>query len=97
MRGDIWDFPTLAGRRFAHERTAHPTQKPESLILELIKAFCPMKKGKYCGRILDPFHGSGTLGVCCEKLNKQGHEISWLGIELEHKWCDIAAERLAAL
>lgn len=97
MRGDIWNFPTLAGRRFAHERTAHPTQKPESLILELIKAFCPMKKGKYRGRILDPFHGSGTLGVCCEKLNKQGHEISWLGIELEHKWCDIANERLAAL
>ena len=38
--------------------------------------------------------GSGTLGVCCEKLNKQGHKIRWIGIELEQKWCDVAQERL---
>ena len=25
--GDVWKFPTLAGRRFADERTAHPTQE----------------------------------------------------------------------
>lgn len=94
MRGDVWDFPTLAGKRFEKERTAHPTQKPESLILELIKAFCPMNEEKYVGKILDPFHGSGTLGVCCEKLNLQGNQIEWTGIELERRWCDIANERL---
>ena len=94
MRGDVWDFPTLAGKRFAKEKTTHPTQKPESLITELIKAFCPMKDGKYVGTILDPFHGSGTLGVCCEQLNLLGNEIEWTGIELEQKWCDIANERL---
>ncbi len=95
MRGDVWSFPTLAGKAYQSERTAHPTQKPESLIMELIKAFCPKNSlGKYEGTILDPFHGSGTLGVCCEKLNKQGHNIKWLGIELESKWCDIANERL---
>lgn len=95
MRGDIWDFPTLAGKRFEKERTSHPTQKPESLITELIKSFCPKNsEGKYCGYILDPFHGSGTLGVCCEKLNKEGHNIKWVGIELERKWCDIAQSRL---
>ena len=94
MRGDIWDFPTLAGKRFEKERTAHPTQKPESLITELIKAFCPMKDGKFVGEIIDPFHGSGTLGVCCEKLNLQGNNIEWTGIELEQRWCDVAKERL---
>ncbi|MDE7195359.1 MAG: site-specific DNA-methyltransferase, partial [Oscillospiraceae bacterium] len=47
-----------------------------------------------CEQALDPFHGSGTLGVCCEKLNKQGHKIRWVGIELEEKWCEIAIERL---
>lgn len=94
MRSDIWDFPTLAGKRFENERTEHPTQKPESLISELIKAFCPMKSGIYTGKILDPFHGSGTLGVCCEKLNLQGNNIKWTGIELEEKWCDIARQRL---
>lgn len=94
MRGDIWDFPTLAGKRFKNEKTEHPTQKPEALITEIIKAFCPMKNGKYSGSILDPFHGSGTLGVCCEKLNELGSDILWTGIELEEKWCSIAKERL---
>lgn len=95
MRGDVWEFPTLAGKLYKDEKTQHPTQKPEALITELIKAYCPKNKnGCYDGVILDPFHGSGTLGVCCEKLNKQGHHIRWIGIELEKKWCDIATERL---
>lgn len=95
MRGDVWSFPTLAGKVFEKEKTSHPTQKPEALIMELIKAFCPKDKdGFYNGTILDPFHGSGTLGVCCERLNAQGHKIRWIGIELEKKWCDIANERL---
>lgn len=94
MRGDIWDYPTLAGKIFQKEKTDHPTQKPEALITELIKAFCPMKNGIYDGMILDPFHGSGTLGVCCEKLNIEGNKIKWTGIELEQKWCDVAKERL---
>jgi DNA modification methylase len=94
MRGDVWDFPTLAGKAFKDERTNHPTQKPESLITELIKAFCPMKDGKFEGRIFDPFHGSGTLGVCCEKLNAQGNAIKWTGVELEKEWCQIAVKRL---
>ena len=97
MRGDVWDFPTLAGKAFKEERTEHPTQKPESLITELIKAFCPMKEGKFNGSILDPFHGSGTLGVCCEKLNKQGHHIIWTGIEVEKRWCDVAINRLNSI
>lgn len=97
MRGDIWDFPTLAGKAFESERTDHPTQKPESLITELIKAFCPMKNGRFVGTILDPFHGSGTLGVCCEKLNQEGHSIKWVGIELEERWCKVADERLSVL
>lgn len=96
-RGDVWEFPTLAGKAFSKERTSHPSQKPESLISEIIKAFCPMKNGQFCGRILDPFHGSGTLGVCCEKLNKDGNNIEWTGIELESKWCEIAQNRLRQL
>ena len=95
MRGDVWCYPTLAGKKFEKEKTPHPTQKPEALIMELIKAFCPKDaEGHYCGTILDPFHGSGTLGVCCEKLNREGHKIKWLGIELEKRWCDIAEERI---
>lgn len=94
MRGDVWSFPTLAGKAFANERTSHPAQKPESLITELIKAFCPMKDGVFQGNILDPFFGSGTLGVCCERLNGSGHKIRWTGIELEKRWCDEAIRRI---
>ena len=97
MRGDVWDFPTLAGKAFAGERTEHPSQKPEALITELIKAFCPMRDGHFEGTILDPFLGSGTVGVCCEKLNRQGSRITWTGIEIEKKWCDIARNRLTSL
>ena len=98
MRGDIWSFPTLAGKLYENEKTEHPTQKPEALITEIIKAFCPKNnEGKYEGLILDPFHGSGTLGVCCERLNHEGHNISWIGIELEKKWCDVAQQRLDTL
>lgn len=95
MRGDVWAYPTLAGKLYKAEKTSHPTQKPEALITEIIKAYCPKNsEGFYEGVILDPFHGSGTLGVCCEKLNKKGNKISWIGIELEKKWCDIAENRL---
>ena len=62
--------------------------------MELLKAFCPMDNGRYIGNVLDPFHGSGTLGVCCEKINAEGGNIKWTGIELEERWCEIAKERL---
>jgi len=98
LRGDIWEYPTLAGSLYKNERTEHPTQKPIALFMDLIRAFCPKDEdGKYKGVILDPFHGSGTLGVCCEMLNSEGHEISWVGIEIEKKWCEVAQNRLDAL
>lgn len=95
LRSDIWEYPTLAGSLYKEERTEHPTQKPIALFIDLIRAFCPKNsEGKYEGHILDPFHGSGTLGVCSEMLNREGHRISWVGIELEERWCDVAQERL---
>lgn len=98
MRGDVWRFPTLAGGLFKKEKTGHPAQKPECLVIELIKAFCPKNaQGFYAGTVLDPFHGSGTVGVCCERLNRQGHHIRWIGIEVEEKWHDTAQKRLAEI
>ncbi|MDP2896081.1 MAG: site-specific DNA-methyltransferase [bacterium] len=98
LRGDIWEFPTLAGRRFAGERTPHPTQKPESLFTQILKAFCPLDShSRLTGMVIDPFHGVGTTGVCAERLNQQGHKIDWVGIEIEPKWADIANRRVAEL
>ncbi|WNC14353.1 site-specific DNA-methyltransferase [Brevibacillus brevis] len=96
MRGDVWQFPTLAGKLFQKEKTEHPTQKPQTLITEIIKAYCPKNAdGFYEGTILDPFLGSGTLAVCCEILNKEGHNIKWIGIEIEKKWVEVSYKRLS--
>ncbi|WP_010648846.1 DNA-methyltransferase [Oceanobacillus massiliensis] len=96
LRGDVWSYPTLAGKNAKKERTEHPTQKPISLILDIIKAHCPKNKdGFYEGKILDPFFGSGTLGVCCEILNKEGHNIQWMGFEIEEKWVAITNQRIS--
>ena len=32
MRGDVWSFPTLAGKLYKNEKTDHPTQKPVKLL-----------------------------------------------------------------
>lgn len=93
-RGDVWEYPCLSGKLYEEERTDHPTQKPESLITDLIKAFCPKENNQFTGTVLDPYHGSGTTGICCEKLNTLGSKIKWLGIELERKWVDTAEKRI---
>jgi len=39
--------------------------------------------------ILDPLIGSGTTAIACERLNRR-----WIGIEIEEKYCEIAAKRI---
>jgi site-specific DNA-methyltransferase (adenine-specific) len=41
--------------------------------------------------ICDPFMGSGTTGVACVKLGRR-----FIGIEKDHKYFDIACERISA-
>lgn len=63
------------------EDTGHPTQKP----LALLRWMLTRSKGI----ILDPFMGSGTTLVAAKRLNR-----SAIGIEIEERYCDIAAKRL---
>jgi len=95
-RGDVWEYPTLSGKVYEGERTEHPTQKPMNFFVDLIKAFCPKNMdGKYEGRVLDPYVGSGTTAVACEHLNRTGkHLIKWVGIDLEQKWVGVANNRI---
>ena len=46
--GDVWRFPTLAGRRFAAERTEHPTQKPLALSRRLVEHFPTPASSWWC-------------------------------------------------
>ncbi len=71
----------------------HPTVKPKKLIEYLVKLVTPPTGGL----ILDPYFGSGTLGVACEELDVgrgNSEPIKYIGIELEEESCQIAQSRI---
>jgi len=61
----------------------HPAQKPVPLLNKYILALTPSGE-----TILDPFLGSGTTAVAAKKLGRK-----CIGIEIEEKYCEIAANR----
>jgi len=61
----------------------HPTQKPAGVIKYLMDN--STNQGSI---ILDPFLGSGTTAFCAKKLGRK-----CIGIEIEEKYCEIAAQR----
>jgi DNA modification methylase len=83
--GDVWKFPTLAGRRFADERTDHPTQKPLSLSRRIVEHFS--NPGDL---VVVPFVGSGSECIAAIELNR-----SFVGAEINPKYVAIASDRLA--
>ena len=62
----------------------HPTQKPLRLMQELVELFTNIGE-----IILDPFMGSGTTLLAAKNLARKS-----IGIEIEEKYCEIAAKRL---
>ena len=86
-----WSSQRLAARIFNYSRGAalqdgkeHPTQKPVALM-----AWCIAQAANNPQTILDPFMGSGTTGVACMNLGR-----SFIGIEREPKYFDIACRRI---
>jgi site-specific DNA-methyltransferase (adenine-specific) len=84
-----FDRPNI-GPLYFHGRSTpmvdvHPTAKPLWLFEEIIKASCPPG-----GKVFDPFAGSGTTLEAAKKVGCKA-----VGIELEEKYCEVAAQRLS--
>ncbi|KKM75041.1 hypothetical protein LCGC14_1394200 [marine sediment metagenome] len=62
----------------------HPNGKP----LKLFMGFVLTYSDPY-DIILEPFAGSATTLVSCERLNRR-----WIGIEISEEYCEIAAKRI---
>jgi site-specific DNA-methyltransferase (adenine-specific) len=63
----------------------HPCPYPLELPMRVITSSCPE-----CGIVLDPFMGSGTTLRAAKDLGRRA-----IGIEIEEKYCEIAAKRLS--
>jgi site-specific DNA-methyltransferase (adenine-specific)/modification methylase len=79
----MWNGMLRASER--NTPRVHPTQKPVVLM-----DWCIGQAGDVT-TVFDPFMGSGTTGVSCANLGK-----SFIGIEREPRYFDIACERVKA-
>jgi site-specific DNA-methyltransferase (adenine-specific) len=79
-RRSVWDINTQSISE------AHFATFPEKLVEPCLKI--SSKPGDF---VLDPFFGSGTVGVVCVKNDRR-----YVGIELNPEYVEIAAARLDA-
>lgn len=74
-----------AGNLIAHTRTGnnlHTTEKPVALVADLLR------NTPQATTVIDPFAGSGTTLIACERLGLTGY-----GIELDAAYCDVIVKR----
>jgi site-specific DNA-methyltransferase (adenine-specific) len=79
---DVIEIPTTCNGM--HEKTPHPTQKPEELLRKLI-----LSSTQPGDLIVDPFMGSGTTAVCAKQLQRK-----WNGCDITGEYLRWAVRRL---
>jgi DNA modification methylase len=84
-RSNVWNYPgvnTFTGKGYK-KLALHPTVKPVSLIADAVRD-CSHRNGL----VLDPFAGSGTILIACERSGRAARAI-----EYEPKYIDVAIRR----
>ncbi len=82
-RTNVWDYAGVNGFANQEDLKLHPTVKPVAMITDAIKD-CT-KRGHI---VLDPFAGSGSTLIACEKSGRAARCI-----EFEPKYCDVIIRR----
>lgn len=85
--GDVWgDIKQLTykSKELISRELLHTIQKPEKLIERIVKA--SSNQGEF---IFDPFVGSGTVPVVCQRLDR-----FFVGCEMNPQYVEIANQRL---
>jgi hypothetical protein len=75
--------PAKKEKMLGTDKTIHPTIKPVKLMSYIITLFT--REGDW---VIDPFLGSGTTGIASKLMGR-----SFVGIEREQEYMDIAQER----
>lgn len=84
---DWWNINQV--KNVSKEKTEHPCQMP----LEVMKNIIGILPDDCI--VIDPFMGSGTTGVAVKTMNeRQGANRSFIGIELDEKYFNIAKDRI---
>lgn len=79
----VWLYPIVLNRG-GNDPRLHTTQKPEPLMVELVRLFSDPGE-----TILDAFMGSGTTLAAAKRIGRKA-----IGIERDERYCEIAAKRL---
>lgn len=79
---DLLEIPTTCNGM--HEKTPHPTQKPEELLRRILLA--SSNEGDL---VVDPFNGSGTTAVCAQQLKRK-----WMACDISTEYLDWSVQRL---
>jgi site-specific DNA-methyltransferase (adenine-specific) len=86
LTGGLGRRPDLINHTETSPLNGHPCAKPLKLWTKLMQRISPLANESF----LDPFVGSGTTLRAAKDLGRKA-----IGIEIEEKYCEIAARRMA--
>lgn len=87
-RTNVWEYPGIvgSGSRGRKQLEMHPTVKPVPLVADALRD--TSRRGDI---VFDPFAGSGTTLIACERTGRRARLI-----EIDRRYCDLIIRRWEA-